>query len=157
MRIGELARRAQVRVVTVRFYEAEGLLPRAPRTANAYRDFAPDTVERVRFIRRAQELGFTLAEIRGFLVASDRRAPLDGVVRARARAKLHELAERIADLERVRGALHGLLRRRRCAGPDEVCPIIEALAPRGGREGRGPTSPASPPRRRAAARARGAS
>jgi DNA-binding transcriptional MerR regulator len=155
MRIGELARRAHVRVVTVRFYEAEGLLPRAPRTANAYRDFAPDTVERVRFIRRAQELGFTLAEIRGFLAASDRRAPLDGVVRAHARAKLDELAARIADLERVRGALRGLLRRRRCAGPDEVCPIIEALAPRAARP---PTSsPASPARRRGAAPARGAS
>ena len=116
----------------MRFYEAEGLVPPAARGDNAYRDFPPATVERVRFIRRAQELGFTLAEIRAFLGASDLRAPLDGVLREHARAKLAELDTRIDDLERMRAALRGLLRRRRCARPDEVCPVIDALAPREG-------------------------
>lgn len=127
MRIGELARLAKVRVVTLRFYEAEGLLPKARRGDNGYRDFPASAVTRVRFIRRGQQLGFTLGELREFLAASDLRAPLDGEVRRHARMKLSELDARIADLARVRGALATLLRRRRCAAPEAACPIISAL------------------------------
>ncbi|HET6149936.1 MAG TPA: heavy metal-responsive transcriptional regulator [Polyangia bacterium] len=127
MRIGELARRVGVLVVTIRFYEAEGLLPVATRGDNGYRDFAASMVTRVRFIRRAQELGFTLGELRGFLAVSDLRAPLDGEVREHARRKLADLNARIGDLSRVRGALETLLRRRRCAPPEGPCPIVLAL------------------------------
>ncbi|MDB4968366.1 MAG: Mercuric resistance operon regulatory protein [Myxococcales bacterium] len=127
MRIGELARRAGVRVVTIRFYESEGLLPAASRSDNGYRDFPSSMATRVRFIRRGQELGFTLAELREFLAASDLRAPLDGEVRAHARRKLADLDLRIGDLGRVRAALETLLRRRRCALPEAACPIVAAL------------------------------
>jgi MerR family mercuric resistance operon transcriptional regulator len=127
MRIGELARRAGVRVVTLRFYEGEGLLPPPSRGANGYRDYAPEMVRRVRFIRRGQELGFRLAELRAFLAASDRRAPLDGEVRAHARQKVAELDARVADLRRMRAAIVTLLRRRCRVPPDAVCPILAAL------------------------------
>lgn len=127
MRIGELARRAGVRVVTLRFYEGARLLPPPARRDNGYRDYLPAMVQRVRFIRRGQELGFTLAELRAFLAASDRRAPLDGEVRAYARDKLADLEARIADLVNMRAAIETLLRRRRCAPPDAECPIVAAL------------------------------
>ena len=63
MHIGELARSAQVNIQTIRFYEREGLLPRPARTAAGYRSYEASDLERVIFIKRNQELGFTLAEI----------------------------------------------------------------------------------------------
>jgi DNA-binding transcriptional MerR regulator len=67
LRIGEVAGRAGVNVQTLRFYERRGLLPEPPRRASGYREYAPESVRRVRFIKRAQELGFTLAEVEELL------------------------------------------------------------------------------------------
>ncbi len=125
MRIGEAARRAGVRVVTVRFYESEGLLPPAARTASGYRDLPGSIVQRLRFIRRAQELGFTLAEIRGFLQASDARGRLRAEqIRPVAEAKLADLDARIRDLRRVQRAIRTLLAR---GQPHGDCPILASL------------------------------
>ncbi len=124
MRIGEVASQARVRVVTLRFYEAEGLLPAVRRTANNYRAFSPETVTRVRFIRRAQELGFTLAEIRGFLRASDTRAPANAKVASAALVKLAELGRRIDDLRRMQRAIRRVLAKGVQDGP---CPILQSL------------------------------
>ena len=71
--IGAVARRAGVGIDTIRYYEREGLLPEPQRRASGYRDYGPDVVERLRFIRRAKDLGFTLEEIRELLALSTDR------------------------------------------------------------------------------------
>ena len=124
MRIGEAALQAGVRVVTVRFYEAEGLLPKASRTTKGYREFPTAVVQRLRFIRRAQELGFTLAEIREFLVASDARTMPAEQIRPIAETKLADLDARIRDLRRMQGAIETLLARGTIEGD---CPILASL------------------------------
>ncbi len=128
LRIGELARRSGVGVETVRFYERRGLLPDPPRSRSGYRCYPAATVSRIRFIRRAKELGFSLAEIDELL--NLRAAPGDACehVRARAEAKIADIDERIASLRRMRSALDRLraacLERRGTSGD---CPILGAL------------------------------
>jgi len=86
LRIGEVAGRAGVNVQTLRFYERRGLLPEPPRRASGYREYAPESVRRVRFIKRAQELGFTLAEVEELLrLREDPRIPAGRCVRPRKR------------------------------------------------------------------------
>ncbi len=98
MRIGELARRAGVSTATIRFYEARGLLPPAPRLSNGYRDYDDHALKVVQFIDRAQSLGFTLRE-----VAAHLRAPEDDARKARLQARLEgKLAELDAHLDAVR-------------------------------------------------------
>ena len=75
MRIGELAHGAGVSVETVRFYEREGLLPAPPRRGSGYREYPPDTLARLRFIRHAKELGFSLPEIQELLSLRSTEAP----------------------------------------------------------------------------------
>jgi DNA-binding transcriptional MerR regulator len=140
MRVGELARHAGVKIVTVRFYEARGLLPPATRRANGYRDFEPSTVARVRFIRRAQELGFSLAELREILRASDARAHLGPELVALAQGKLADLERRVRDLRRVQHGLRRLLKHGVKPGP---CPIITSL----GEPGRTRTAASTRPAR----------
>jgi Hg(II)-responsive transcriptional regulator len=126
--IGELARRAGVGVETVRFYEREGLVPRPPRPTRGFRRYPEHAVERIRFVRQARELGFTLAEA-GELLALRARAdaPCTGV-RARAAQKLEEIDRRIAELTELRGALATLVDA--CAGEVAVrdCAILDAMA-----------------------------
>ena len=87
LNIGTLAKQAEVNIQTIRYYERRGLLPEPERTASNYRVYAADTVRRVRFIKRAQDLGFTLSEIKELLDlrASPRSCCED--VRARSKAK----------------------------------------------------------------------
>lgn len=124
--IGRLARAADVGVETIRFYEREGLLPEPARTANGYRQYDPDTVERLGFIRRAKALGFSLGEIRELLALAHAEGE-----RARVKAltghKLAEIDRRIEELRRMRAALADLDRQCSGQGPVEGCPIIEAL------------------------------
>lgn len=126
MTIGEVARRAGVKVETLRYYERHGLVPEPARSAAGYRQYGADTVRRIRFIRRAKALGFTLAEIRELLGL--RAAP--GVscadVRAQAEAKIAEIDTRLQALVRMKSALARLARE--CGtGPVSECPILEAL------------------------------
>ncbi len=118
-----LAREAGVKTSTIRFYERAKLLhPR--RAANGYRVYLPDDARRVRFIRRAHELGFSLDEVRVALLASDRGVIEDVALRELARRKIDDIETRIEDLTRVRAGLQTLLRRRRAQG---ACPLLEAL------------------------------
>lgn len=126
MTIGQLARRAGSDVETIRYYERRGLLPPPPRAGNGYRRYPPDAARRLRFIRRAKTLGFTLTEIGELLSlreAGDDRA----AVKQLARARLADLESRLADLQRMRDALADLDRRCSGEGPVNGCPIIEAL------------------------------
>jgi MerR family copper efflux transcriptional regulator len=101
--IGNLARAADVSVETVRYYERRGLLERPVRRGSEYREYSDDDVARLRFIRRAKALGFTLAEIRELLHAADSRCA-DGVLVA-ARAKLAQVDDEAAELGALRDRL----------------------------------------------------
>lgn len=127
MTIGQVARAAEVGVETVRFYEREGLIPEPPRRASGYRQYPADTVRRLRFIRRAKELGFTLKEIGELLELRVDPATTCGDVRARATAKIADIDEKIRMLERMRWTLARLVEACAGAGPPTECPILEAL------------------------------
>jgi len=105
MTIGALAERAGVNVQTVRYYERRGLLAAPQRTPSGYRVYSDDTLDRLRFIRRAQELGFTLTEIEELLVLRLDPRTTASVVKARAEAKIADVDRRIHDLERIKHAL----------------------------------------------------
>jgi MerR family transcriptional regulator, copper efflux regulator len=123
--IGALAERAGVRIDTVRYYERTGLLAPKARLASGYRRYGPFEVARLRFIRRAQALGFTLKEVRELLALS-RRRDMARVKRA-AQEKLADVEQRMADLERVRQGLLSLIAACPGHGRTEDCPILKAL------------------------------
>jgi MerR family mercuric resistance operon transcriptional regulator len=127
MTIGELATAAGVRISTLRFYERRGLLTPSARTAAGYRQFTADDVARVRFMRRAQVLGFGLAELALLLGLSARRTIRRHDVVALGATKIAEIDQRIADLQRMRRAIAGLLAQP-CLDLDGPCPIIASLA-----------------------------
>jgi MerR family mercuric resistance operon transcriptional regulator len=127
MTIGELAQAAAVRISTLRFYERRGLLRPAARTAAGYRVFSADDVARVRFLRRAQQLGFGLAELAQMLALSRQRTVRRRDIAAVGATKLAELDQRIADLRRMRRAVAGLLAQP-CIDPEAACPIVASLA-----------------------------
>ncbi len=125
--ISKLARRAGVGVETIRFYERKGLLERPSAPAAGYRTYPPEAIRRVRFIRRAKDLGFTLREIDDLLgLRVDPGCRCDDV-RARAVAKLDDVNERIADLARVRDALADLVSACEQVAPTGPCPILDAM------------------------------
>lgn len=124
--IGRLAKAAGVGVETIRFYEREGLLDAPERTASGYRLYPPATAERLGFIRRAKDLGFSLAEIRELLQLAE-PAGERARVKALAEHKIAEIDQRITELGRMRAALADLNRQCSGHGPVEGCPIIEAL------------------------------
>lgn len=103
--IGEVARRAEVNVETIRFYEREGLLTRPARPARGFRHYAADAVERVRFIRKAKALGFTLDEVQQLLSLRATTGAKCEAVRARALSKAAQVEQKLRDLRRLRTAL----------------------------------------------------
>ena len=123
--IGTLAKRAGVRIDTVRYYERSGLLKPTARLSTGYRRYGPLEVSRLRFIRRAQALGFTLKEIRDLLDLSKRR-DVARVKRA-AQEKLADIERRIGDLERMRSGLRTLISACPGHGRAADCPILRAL------------------------------
>lgn len=124
--IGAAAKAAGVAIDTVRYYEREGLLASAARTASGYRVFAANDVERLRFIRKAKALGFTLADIADLLRLQDGGGPRTEV-RQRARARIEDLSRKIAELTAIRDALVAL--EGQCHGRGTVagCPIIQGV------------------------------
>ena len=117
--IGALAKQAGVGVETVRFYERRGLVRRPLRPRGGYRSYPQDAIGRIRFIRNAQSLGFTLQEVKDLLALRVTEGTSCAAVRSRASAKAADVERRIADLERIRGALQSLI---------AVCPGRGALA-----------------------------
>jgi len=125
--IGQVAKQAGVGVETIRFYEREGLIDDPRRHASGYREYAPDVVHRIRFIRHAKELGFTLREIRELLelrVEPDRKC---GDVLELAQVKIADIDERIRKLKKMRRALAGLTRDCQRGRPTDECPILKAM------------------------------
>lgn len=126
MRIGEVAAQAGVNRQTLRFYEREGLLPTPTRHGNGYRDYQPDTVRLVRFIKHAQDLGFSLDEARD--LANLRKAPGQNRLKVRALAehKRGDVQARIRGLQAIEGALTELIDTC-CHNTAPRCPILDAL------------------------------
>lgn len=118
MRIGELARETGVPTKTLRFYEAEGLLADPGRTPAGYREYPAPAADRVRFIRRAQAAGLTLAQVGAVLAARDAGEAPCGHVAAFVDDRLAEVERRLAELEELRANLLAL--RRRAADLDPV-------------------------------------
>src|ERR671919_881382 len=105
MRVGEVAAEAGVNIQTLRYYERRGLLEEPRRTPSGYRQYSAETVRVVRFIKRAQELGFTLAEIQDLLRLREDRESSRAEVQAVARTKMEDIEGRIQSLRAMRRAL----------------------------------------------------
>lgn len=123
--IGALAKRAGVGIDTVRYYEREGLLEPTERRESGYRRYSGIQVSRLRFIRKAQALGFSLKEIRELLTLSSHQDVAS--VKHRAEDKLVDVDQRIAELQRVRAGLSALIKACPGHGRPEDCPILQAL------------------------------
>lgn len=124
--IGKLAKQAGVGIDTVRFYERAGLLPRAQRTASGYRLYAEQDASRLRFIRRAKALGFSLDEIAELLQLSTGKGGRASV-RKLAQHRLGDLDRKLQEMTAMRDALSQLVRRCSGDGPVTGCPIIESV------------------------------
>ena len=127
MTIGEVAAQARVKIQTVRYYERRGLLAAPGRTAGGYRQYKEDVVPRIRFIKRAQELGFTLEQITELLALRVRHGEACGEVSRRATAKIAVVREKLCELENLKRALERLVEACRRRSPTAECPILEAL------------------------------
>jgi MerR family copper efflux transcriptional regulator len=127
MTIGQVAAQARVNAETVRYYERRKLLPAPGRTPAGYRLYSPDVVLRIRFIKRAQELGFSLREIEELLALRVRHGAACRDVEERARAKIGLVERKIRQLEEIKGVLGELVEACRQRMPTAECPILEAL------------------------------
>ena len=125
---GEVAERADVNPETLRYYERKELIPKPRRSDGGFRLYDEHYVDRLRFIKRAKDLGFTLAEVKGLL---DLRVDDDAMcqdVKAQAEDKLEDVEKKIRDLQRIRDALTRLAAA--CeggGGPTSDCPILDAM------------------------------
>ncbi len=126
MSIGQLAQRAEVAIDTVRYYERSGLLAPAARLPSGYRRYGAAELKRLRFIRRAKVLGFSLEDIRDLLSLGERSDVAS--IRAVAARKQAEVDARIAELQRIRDGLGTLVAACPGHGRAEACPILNALA-----------------------------
>ena len=127
LKIGEVAERGGVNLQTIRYYEREQLLPKTPRLSSGYRFYPSDTVRRVRFIKRAQEIGFTLAEIRDLLAIRLDPSRESAEVRSLAEARISVIEDKMQTLQRMKEALRRITERCSGCGPTNECPILESI------------------------------
>jgi Hg(II)-responsive transcriptional regulator len=128
MRTHEVADRAGVNTQTLRYYERRGLLAPPPRSAAGYRDYPASAVGVLRFVKRAQELGFSLTEVDELLgLAAGGPDSCDGA-RALAEAHVAELDRKIADLRRMRASLGELVATCERPRANRMCPLLDAIA-----------------------------
>jgi MerR family mercuric resistance operon transcriptional regulator len=127
MTIGQLADAASVNIQTVRYYERRGLVPEPARTPAGYRQYSEDAVARIRFIRRAKELGFSLKEIDGLLDLRVHHETACHDVEAKAREKIALVDQKIRELRAMQTVLEELVTACATNAPTTECPIIETL------------------------------
>jgi MerR family mercuric resistance operon transcriptional regulator len=127
MTIGQVARHVGIGVETVRFYERKGLLDAPPRRESGYRQYAPDVIRRLQFIKRAKELGFSLKEITELLSLRVDPETTCGEVKQRAEAKMADIDAKLRDLRRMQEALAKLVAACSGSSPTSHCPILDAL------------------------------
>jgi len=131
MTIGRLAKESGVHVETVRYYERCGMIPRPPKPSSGYREYPADMVVRIRFIKNAQELGFSLKEIAELLeLRVDPDSTCDDV-RQQAELKLTDISDKIRALQRMKATLVKLVKACHTSTPTTACPILGALEERG--------------------------
>lgn len=124
--IGQLARETGVNIETIRYYERRGLIPEPPRRESGYREYTFKYAERICFIKRAQNLGFTLKEISELLAVADGNSVCKDI-RKFAEDKVKDIEVRIHDLQKIKTVLNDLIKK--CLGKRKIseCPIIESL------------------------------
>lgn len=127
MTISQLARRVGVGVETVRFYEREGLLDQPARPDSGYRQYTPDGIKRIQFIRRAKELGFSLKEIHELLTLRVGSASTCADVKRQTEAKIDQIERKVKDLLRMKRVLIQITDQCYGKGPLSQCPILDAL------------------------------
>ena len=125
--IGKVAGAAGVGVETVRFYQRRGLIEEPMPLRTSFREYPTSVVDRIRFIKQAQDLGFTLAEVQELLELCDRPGASRGEARTLATTKLGAIRQKISDLQRMESTLAQLVEQCSGHGPLPGCPIIEAL------------------------------
>ncbi|MDA8356879.1 MAG: heavy metal-responsive transcriptional regulator [Actinomycetota bacterium] len=132
MRIGEAANRSGVPVKTIRYYEEIGVLAEPRRSASKYRDYEPEVVERLQFIRASQALGLSLGEIGEIVAYRDRGEVPCAHVLDLLRRRSREIDERIVELQHARSVLEGLVSRARRLRPEDCSPSsVCHLIPKG--------------------------
>ena len=129
--IGQVATAADVNIQTIRYYERRGLFAVPKRTSAGYRQYAEDAVERLRFIKHAQDLGFSLNEIQELLGLRVRHGAACDAVEERTRKKIEVVQQRIRDLQRMRRTLERLAAACTARRPTDDCPILEVLEDHG--------------------------
>jgi len=127
MRIGQVAKRVGVGIETIRFYERKGLIVQPPRPTGRYREYHKEAVARIRFIKCAKELGFSLTEISEFLSLQANPRATCADVKQRAEAKISTIQERVKGLQTMKHALGKLVKSCSGRGPLTDCPIIDCF------------------------------
>jgi len=125
--IGQLAKKANVNLETIRYYERRGLLPEPPRNKSGHRQYSLEEVKRTEFIKRCQALGFSLKEISELLSLKVIPGTTCGDIKARVETKIADVEKRIVDLEKIREALLRMSSKCIGKGPVGQCPILEEL------------------------------
>jgi Hg(II)-responsive transcriptional regulator len=125
--IGQVARRAGVGVETIRFYEREGLLEEPPRRASGYRQYSEQVVKRIHFIKRAQQLGFSLKEITELLLLRVDEHTSCEEVKQHTEAKIAEVERKVVELQRMQQALLQVAALCTGEGSATACPMLDAL------------------------------
>jgi len=124
--IGELSRLTAVNIETIRYYEKIGILPRPSRNSSGYRIYSTPDLERLSFVRRSRELGFSQPEVRKLLTLVDEHEYTCAEVREMTARQLRNVQNKIADLQKMANALTNMVDE--CAGGDvPECPIIDTL------------------------------
>ena len=125
--IGRLAKQVSIGIETIRFYERQGLIEPPPRTDSNYRVYPEEEVNRLRFIKRAKNLGFTLSEIKELLFVRHDPHATKADIKNRTLNKIEDVKQKISDLTIIKMALEHLASSCDGHGPLEECPILEAL------------------------------
>ena len=125
--IGQVAKAADVNIETIRYYERRGLFPEPPRSPGGYRQYDEDVVRKLRFVKRAQNLGFSLKEIDELLALRVRHGAACDEVENRVREKIIRVEQMMSELGRVREVLGSLAEACRGRQPTDECPILEVL------------------------------
>jgi MerR family mercuric resistance operon transcriptional regulator len=125
MTIGQLAESAAVSVETIRYYQRRGILPTPAKPMGGHRRYSPDAAKRLAFIKRGQQMGFSLDEIVALIALHDSGNRAEG--RAHAARKLEELNQRVAELDRMRKRLKAILLASDGNTRGARCPLISAL------------------------------
>ncbi|MDT8303366.1 MAG: heavy metal-responsive transcriptional regulator [Sedimentisphaerales bacterium] len=127
LKIGQAAKLAGISIETIRFYERQGLLEKPPRSQAGYRCYSAKTLARIKFIKRAKELGFSLKEISELLSLRVDPDTTCAMVKSRATVKISDIESKIETLQNMKRALVKLTKSCRGDGPTSKCPILDFL------------------------------